>query len=271
MKSGSTAVATIAILYSSGAVAAPRTVYVDTLFTAERSAALKPPVDAQVLTVVKPEGAIVKRGEVIVQLDDRQQRAKVALAQTAAASTAEISVSAVKAREAQARLANTERAARNGAAADWELRQARAAADQAAQEARMARDRQLVERRRLGVEGSVLDSYRIRAPFDGRITRLSARPGSTVRSNDTLAVVTDMRSLRGEAYVRARWYSLLKVGTRYPVIFSGPFARKAVATLSYIDPVMTAGSFRIVFLLDNKDEKTPSGLEGRVLLKSPGR
>jgi multidrug efflux pump subunit AcrA (membrane-fusion protein) len=246
-------------------------VFVDTLFIAEKSAALKPPADAQVLSVIKPEGSRVARGEVIVQLDDRQQRAKVALAQTASASTAEINVSAVKSREAQARFASTERAARNGAAAEWELRQARAAADQAAQESRMARDRQAVEQRRLGVESAVLDSFRIRAPFDGRVTRLSARPGSTVRQSDTLAVVTDMRSLRGEAFVRARFYNLLKVGQRYPVIFSGGFARKATATLSYIDPVMTAGSFRIVFLLDNKEERTPSGLEGRVLLQSAAR
>ncbi len=244
-------------------------VHVATIFSAERSAALKPLVDAQVAGVAVREGAAVRRGALLVQLDDRQQRARVALAQTSSGAGAEIGLAAVRLREAQAKLASTEKAARAGAAEDWELRQARAGAAQAVEEARMARDRQSVERRRLGVEQTVLDSLRIRAPFDGRVTRLNARPGATVRQTDTVAVVTDLSALRGEAYVRARFYGLLKAGQRYAVRFDAPFAATATATLTYVDPVMDAGSFRAVFVLDNARETIPSGLEGRIILRPP--
>ena len=135
----------------------------------------------------------------------------------------------------------------------------------------MARDRQSVERRRLGVEQTVLDGLRVRAPFDGRVTRLNARPGASVRQTDTVAVVTDMSTLRGEAYVRARFFGLLKAGQKYPVRFEAPFAASAIATLTYVDPVMDAGSFRAVFVLDNRGEKIPSGLEGRIILRPPLR
>lgn len=259
----------VAALMAAAPVAAEPGVHVNTIFTAERSAALKPPIDAQVMSVAVREGARVTKSAVIVQLDDRQQRARVALAQTASSSNAEIALADVRNREAQAKLASAERAARTGAVADWELRQARAAAQQAAEESRMAVERQTIERRRLAVEQAILDGLRIRAPFDGRVTRLNARPGASVRQADTVAVVTDMRTLRGEAYVRARFYSLLKLGARYTVEFGEPFKRQATATLSYIDPVMDAGSFRVVFTLDNRDELTPSGLEGRIILRKP--
>jgi len=242
---------------------------ITTIFAAERSAALKPPVDAQIAAVAVTEGARVGRGTLIVQLDDRQQRARVALAATASGSGAELAAATIRSREAAAKLTNAERAAKSGAVADWELRQAEAGAAQATQEARMASDRRSVERRRLAVEQSVLDGLKIRAPFDGRVTRLNARPGASVRPADTVAVVTDLRTLRADAYVPQKYYSSLKVGATYPVEFTGGFARRAAAVLTYIDPVMNAGSFRVVFRLANADEAIPSGLEGRILLKPP--
>ena len=254
---------------SAAASAAEPGVPVPTIFTAERSAALKPALDAQVASVAVVEGAHVAKGALILQLDDRQQRARVALAATSSASNAEIGVAQVRAREAEAKLANAERAAKTGAVADWELRAARAGAAQAMQETRMATDRQAVERRRLAVEQSVLDGLRIRAPFDGRVTRLNARAGASVRPADTVAVVTDMRVLRGEAFVPPKLYGLLKVGSSYPVVFGSGFDRRAAAVLTYIDPVMAAGSFRAVFRLDNRDEAIPSGLEGRIILRKP--
>ena len=258
----------IAALAAVPALAQPG-VHVTTIFSAERSAALKPPVDAQVASVAVHEGALVRRGALLVQLDDRQQRARVALAQTSSGSSGEIDLAAARLKEAQAKLASTEKAARAGAAEDWELRQSRSAVAQATEESRMAHDRQSVERRRLGVEQTVLDGLRVRAPFDGRVTRLNARPGATVRPADTVAVVTDLSTLRGEAYVRARFFGLLKTGQKYQVRFEAPFAATATATLTYVDPVMDAGSFRAVFVLDNSAEKVPSGLEGRVILRAP--
>ena len=256
------------LIAAAAAVAVPDA-SVTTIFAAEKSAALKPQVDAQVAAVPVSEGARVTRGSVIIQLDDRQQRARVALAATSAGSRAEVNAAAIRDREAAAKLANAERAAKTGAIADWELRQAQATAAQATQEARMASDRHAVEGHRLAVEQTVLDSLQIRAPFDGRVTRLNARPGASVRPADTVAIVTDLRMLRAEAYVPARLYPMLKVGGAYSVEFAGSFARPATATLIYIDPVLDAGSFRVVFRLRNDDEHVPSGLEGRIILKHP--
>jgi membrane fusion protein, multidrug efflux system len=248
--------------------AAPTAPQVSAVFSAERAVSLATNVDGRVLSVPVQEGARVNAGALLIQLDDREQRARVDLAATAAASDAEIRAAAIKAQEANARLSGTQGAAQRGAATDWELRQARAAADQAAAEGKIARDRRDIEGRRLRVERASLENYVLRAPFAGRVTQVTARAGGAVRRGQTLATVVDMASLRGEAFVPARFYGLLKVGHQYTVRFLAPFNVERRATLTYIDPVLSAGSFRVVFKLANADERLPAGLEARVLLDS---
>jgi multidrug efflux pump subunit AcrA (membrane-fusion protein) len=203
---------------------------------------------------------------VLVKLDDREQRARVALAAQGAASTAELNAAEVRGREAQARLGGTSKAAASGAATSWEVRQAQAAADQAGMEARMARDRRAVEAQRLRLERVMLENYVITAPFDGRVTRMGARVGMTVRKADPVATIVDLAQLRGEAFVPVAHYARLKVGAAYPVVFAAPFGGERRATLAYIDPAIDAGLVRCVFRLDNAAETLPSGLQASIRL-----
>jgi membrane fusion protein (multidrug efflux system) len=236
------------------------------VFTAEQTVALRAAVDGRVQAVGASEGGRVAKGVVLVQLDDREQRARVALAGRAAGSSAEAAAADVRRREAAARLASTESAAAKGAATDWELRQARAAVSQADADARAARERQGVEGQRLQLERVMLDNYVVRAPFAGRVTRLGARPGMSVRKSDVLAVVVDLKQLRGEAFVPVARYGQLKLGASYPALFGAPFSRRATARLAYVDPVIDGGMVRAVFRIDNSDETLPSGLQANIQL-----
>lgn len=236
------------------------------VFAADRAVTLRPGVDGKVIAVGASEGQRVASGTVLVKLDDREQRARVALAAQGAASTAELNAAEVRGREAQAKLAGTSKAATSGAATSWEVRQAQAAADQAAMEARMARDRRAVEGQRLQLERVVLENYVITAPFAGRVTRMGARVGMTVRKADPVATIVDLAQLRGEAFVPVAHYARLKVGAAYPVVFAAPFGGDRRATLAYIDPAIDAGLVRCVFRLDNAAETLPSGLQASIRL-----
>ena len=236
------------------------------VFAADRAVTLRPGVDGRVIAVGASEGARVKAGAMLVKLDDREQRARVALAAQGAASTAEQSAAEVRGREAQARLGGTSSAAASGAATSWEVRQAKAAADAAAMESRMARDRRAVEGQRLQLERVVLENYVISAPFAGRVTRMGARVGMTVRKSDPVATIVDLGVLRGEAYVPVAHYARLKIGTAYGVVFGAPFTGVRRAVLAYIDPAIDAGLVRCVFKLDNAGETLPSGLQARIIL-----
>ena len=251
---------TIATRPAAGPLAVPA------VFTAERTAVLKAGADGRVISVGVAEGAQVKAGTIILKLDDREQRARVSLAAQAAGSSAEARSASVRAQEANARLSSVKAAAAKGAATDWEVRQATAAAAQAQADLRMAQDRQSIEGKRLGLEQTVLDSYIVRAPFNGRVTRLSARTGSTVRKSDSVATVVDIGTLRAEAYVPVRAYRQLKVGARYPVRFGAPFDVVRDAVLTYVDPVIEAWMVRAVLTIDNRSNPIPSGLEARVIV-----
>ena len=237
------------------------------IFMAEQMVALRAATDGRVVSVGAQEGGTVRKGAVLVQLDDREQRARVALAAKAAGSSADSKAADVRRQEAQARLAGTQKAAAKGAATDWELRQARAAADQAALESRAAQDRQGVEGQRLSLERVMLENYVARAPFDGKVTRIGARPGMSVRKSDVLATVVNLGTLRGETFVPVARYSSLKPGASYPVIFPAPFSKTLPAKLVYLDPVIEGGQVRAVFRLQNPGEALPSGLQGTVVLK----
>ncbi|WP_181159930.1 efflux RND transporter periplasmic adaptor subunit [Sandaracinobacter neustonicus] len=237
------------------------------IFMAEQMVALRAATDGRVVSVGATEGSPVRKGAVLVQLDDREQRARVSLAAKAAGSSADARAAEVRRQEAQARLEGTQKASAKGAATDWELRQARAAAEQAGLESRAAQDRQSVEGQRLSLEKVMLENYVARAPFDGRVTRIGARPGMSVRKSDVLATVVNMSTLRGETFVPVARYSGLKQGATYPVVFAAPFSRTLPATLIYIDPVIDGGQVRAVFRLQNTGEALPSGLQGSVILK----
>ena len=244
--------------------AAPRAV---AIFMAEQMVALRAATDGRVAAVGAQEGSAVRKGALLVQLDDREQRARIALAAKAAGSNADVQAADVRQKEAQARLAGTQTALSKGAATDWELRQAKASAAQAGLESRAAQDRRSVEGQRLSLEKVLLENYVARAPFDGRVTRIGARTGMSVRKSDVLATVVNLATLRGETFVPVAHYSRLKAGASYPVIFPAPFARTLPATLTYIDPVIEGGQVRAVFRLQNKGEVLPSGLQGTVVLK----
>jgi membrane fusion protein (multidrug efflux system) len=237
------------------------------IFIAEQMVAIRAATDGRVVSVGAGEGAAVRKGALLVQLDDREQRARVALAARAAGSSADAQAAAVRLKEAQARLGGTQAAAAKGAATDWELRQAQAAVSQAGLETKAAQDRRGVEGQRLSLERVMLENYVIRAPFDGRVTRMGARPGMSVRKGDVLATVANLGTLRGETFVPIARYADLKLGATYGVQFAAPFSRVLQARLSYIDPVIEGGQVRAVFQLANTGEALPSGLQGSVLLK----
>jgi membrane fusion protein, multidrug efflux system len=241
---------------------------VNGIFSAASSVTLATGADGRVLTIAAREGQRVSAGTVLLRLDDREQRARVELASAAASSDAEIRMASIRHAEASARLNGTQTAAAKGAATSWEVRQAQAATEQASQEGKVARDKRAIEGKRATLERLVLENFAVRAPFAGRVTQINTRPGASVRKGQSLVTVVDMSKLRTEAFVPAKNYGFLKVGNSYQVKFGAPFNMTGRATLTYIDPVLNAGSFRTVFLFDNAGDKVPAGLEGQIILNS---
>lgn len=145
------------------------------------------------------EGAEVKAGEVIAELDRRELEAQVALAEA-------------QARQAEVTLADRERERRRLEALFAEevaTEQARDAAVTAHESARAA---EAQARAQLELAKVNLDETRIRAPMDGVVMERRADPGAMVGPSAAIVRIAQMNPLRLMLAIPARLLPMLEEG-----------------------------------------------------------
>jgi RND family efflux transporter MFP subunit len=169
-------------------------------------AGIAPKVMARVLDVRVTAGTLVKQGDVLAVLDDRDVRARVEQARAALAAV-----------EAQARQADADvRRART-----LFQKQASTQQDLDAAEARAKATRaQVAQARDAVAEAEVmLGETTVRAPFDGVVAERLVDPGDTITPGRTVVSMHDPQSLRLEADVGERCAAGLAVGRDVAVRF----------------------------------------------------
>jgi RND family efflux transporter MFP subunit len=224
---------------------------------------LAPQVDGIVRRLAVAEGDRVTRGEILLQLKDDVQQARIALARASAGAEADLRKARIELEEAVAVLQRTEAAAGRGAARDWELRQAKARVDLARAGVDSAAEKRTIEARRLELEQAAAEQHVIRAPFDGVVTRVDVVVGATIDRGDKPLTVADLSILEAELFLPGRLWPLLRPGNAYPLAIAEPAARDVEGVLRTVDPVMDAasGRFRAVFTIANGELQLPAGLE----------
>lgn len=229
----------------------------------QRLASVGPQSDGVVRDMPIAEGTAVRRGEVLLRLDDAVQAARIGLARAAAEADADQRQAQIAHQEAQTVLARTLQAAGRGAATEWEVRQARARVETASAQADAMAERRRVERHRLELELAQQEQLVIRAPFDGVVTRVDTTAGATLTRSDRPVTVADLSVLEAVMYFPAEAWRRLRIGTAYPMRLAEPVDRTVEARLRHMDPVMDAasGRFRAVFTIANDDHAIPAGLE----------
>ncbi|WP_235524832.1 efflux RND transporter periplasmic adaptor subunit [Caulobacter sp. Root1455] len=165
--------------------AAVDVVYASGVVEHARQAHVAPVTTAPIRSVAVEEGQVVRRGQVLAQLEDGPQRG---------------TAMQVEAQAAQARViaARTQRLLQAGFAAP--------AADEDAQAQRKAAEAAAAS------AWSRLADYRITAPIAGRILRRDAEPGDLAQSGKVLFLVADPARLRVTADVDERDVARLAVG-----------------------------------------------------------
>jgi RND family efflux transporter MFP subunit len=236
-------------------------------------AALAPQADGVVRRVAVIEGERVARGDLLLELQDELQQARIALAQVSAAAEAELRQQRVSLVEAQAVLDRTQTAAQRGAVGEWELRQARARVEMAKAGVESAEEKRRIEARKLDLERAAAEQQLMRAPFDGVVTRVDVVAGATVSRADRPVTVADLSVLEAVLYLPASAWPRLRVGATYRLAIAPPAAREVASVLRAVDPVIDAasGRFRAVFTIANADLSLPAGLEAALdLAQVPG-
>ena len=222
----------------------------------ERKADLRAEVSAVVLQVLKENGDIVKRGDVLVKLDETAIREQMTSAEEAALASGQ----ALDQAERQLARMKTLRASGMTSAQamdDAEVRRNNAASDLAAAKTRAAQARQQLAR------------TVVRAPFDGVVSERKVSAGDTASIGKELLKIIDPTSMRFEGRVSADRISAVKVGQPVSFRINGYAGQEFRGVVKRVDPSANEVTRQVEVLVafaPNSPQPRVSGLygEGRI-------
>lgn len=240
-------------------------VAVDTVLTAgpllsgtlepELAATVRAEVGGSVTEVLVDDGQAVKRGQVLVRIDDTAVRDAYLSARAA-----------LRSAEATAQLArrNAERSERlhaGGAIADRDVEDAQTNATTA--------EGQLADAKaRLASAEKQLSKTVLRAPFAGIVANVTVSEGDVVQSGGSLLSVIGPTSLRLEASVPVEDIAAVKPGTDVTFTVSGFERRSFGGKIQLVSPAVdpTTRQVRVIVSIANKERALVAGLfaDGRV-------
>jgi RND family efflux transporter MFP subunit len=225
----------------------------------ERRADLRAEVSAVVIQVLKENGEAVKKGDVLVRLDETSIRDSLTSAEEAS-------------RAAQQSLAQAERMHERNTT----LRASGMVSTQALEDAEIRRNNALSDlsaaRSRLVAARQQLSRTTVRAPFDGIVSERKVSNGDTAQVGKELIKVIDPASMRFEGLVSADKIGEVKVGQ--PVLFrvNGYPGQNFTGKIKRVDPAANAVTRQVEVLVEFAESAQPrvAGLyaEGRVESKS---
>ncbi|WP_394779489.1 efflux RND transporter periplasmic adaptor subunit [Undibacterium sp.] len=221
----------------------------------ERRADLRAEVSAVVLQVLKENGEAVKRGDLLVRLDDTSIRDSL----TSAEAAVRASEQSLDQSERQFQRLKTLRASGMTSTSqleDAEIRRNNAQSDLVGAKARSAQARQQLQR------------TEVRAPFEGIISERKVSNGDTAQIGKELVKVIDPDSMRFEGFVSADRISSVKIGQPVDFRVNGYGQQLFTGKVKRVDPAANATTRQVEVLVNFADNNRPkvSGLyaEGRI-------
>lgn len=221
----------------------------------ERRADLRAELSAVVLQVLKENGDQVRRGELLVRLDDTAIRDSLASAEATARSTQQ----AFEQAERQLQRIKSLRA--SGMASVQQLDDAEQRRNNALSDFEAAKTRAVAARQQL-------QRTEVRAPFDGIVSERKASVGDTAQIGKELLKVIDPSSMRLEGLIPADHIGNVKVGQAVNFRVNGYGEQEFRGKIRRVNPSANPTTRQVEVLVDLTDQKPPrlAGLyaEGRI-------
>ena len=220
----------------------------------ERRADLRAEVSAVVLQVLKENGEAVRRGELLVRLDDSSIRELLSSADESARAAAQ-SFEQAERQFQRLKTLQAQGMSSMQALEDAEMRRNNSQSDLLAAKARAATARQQLGR------------TEVRAPFDGTVSERKASVGDTAAVGKELVKVIDPRSMRLEGVVSADRMHELKLGQAVSFRVNGYPGSEFAGTVKRVDAAANASTRQVeVLVAISGDAPKVAGLyaEGRI-------
>ncbi|HUQ09058.1 MAG TPA: efflux RND transporter periplasmic adaptor subunit [Steroidobacteraceae bacterium] len=226
----------------------------------ERRADLRAEVPAVVIAVLKENGDPVKRGDLLVRLDQTSIRDSLSSAQSSMTAASQAYEQAERQFQRMKTLRDTGVVSAQQLE-DVEIRRNTAMSDREAARSRAVTARQQLQR------------TEVRAPFDGIVSDRKVSAGDTTQVGKELLKVIDPGSLRFEGLVSADAIGELKVGQAVWFRIHGFGERDFTGTVTRVNPAANITTRQVEVLVsfdDAKQQPNVAGLyaEGRVETRS---
>jgi len=227
---------------------------------AERRADLRAEVSAVVLAVLKENGDPVRRGDLLVRLDQNAIRDSLTAAEASARAASQAFEQAERQYQRMVKLRET------GMVAMQQLEDAETQRNNAQSERAAARTREVTARQQL-------ERTEVRAPFDGIVSDRKVSAGDTASVGKELMQIIDPTSLRFEGRVSADSIGEVAAGQRVSFRIQGFADTDISGTVTRVNPAANAATRQVEVLVRFDDPKQQPGVtglyaEGRVETRS---
>ncbi|HSN21378.1 MAG TPA: efflux RND transporter periplasmic adaptor subunit [Usitatibacter sp.] len=221
----------------------------------ERRADLRAEVPAVVMAVLKENGDAVRKGELLVRLDDTAIRDALASAEAARRAAEQAYEQAQRQYERMATLRKSGMASAQQVE-DAEIRRNNAQSDMEAARSRVVSARQQMQR------------TEVRAPFDGIVSERKVSAGDTAQVGKELLKVIDPNSMRFEALIAADHVGEVRPGQSVRFRVNGYGEQEFAGRVRRVNPAANPTTRQVEVLVDLVGERQPklAGLyaEGRL-------
>jgi membrane fusion protein, multidrug efflux system len=225
----------------------------------ERRADLRAEVSAIVLQVLKENGDSVRRGDLLVRLDDTAIRDSLASAEASSRAAGQAFD------QAQRQLERMQTLRGSGMASAQQLDDAEGRRNAAQSDLEAAKARGVLARQQM-------QRTEVRAPFDGVVSDRKVSAGDTAQVGKELVKVIDPTSMRFEALVSADNVGAVKAGQGVHFRVNGYGDQDFAGKVRRVNPAANATTRQVEVLVDFVGEKQPrlAGLyaEGRLETES---
>jgi membrane fusion protein, multidrug efflux system len=215
----------------------------------EKRADLRAEVSAIVISVLKENGDPVRRGQLLVQLDDTAIRDTLASAQTAAQSASQAFDQAQRQYERLVKL-HADGLVSVQQLEDVEVRRDAAQSDREAARSRLVAAQQQQQR------------TLVRAPFDGIVSDRQVSAGDTAQVGKELLKVIDPASLRFEGFVSADNIGAVQPGQQVTFRVYGFEGKSFTGAITRVNPAANAMTRQVEVLVSFTRGQQQPGIAG---------
>jgi RND family efflux transporter MFP subunit len=245
----------------------------DCIIEARQTVDIRSPVDGLIESLGAERGQVVKKGQVLVQLESGPERAALAIARSKAGSTGPLRAAEAKLDLAVKKETRAQELARQNFISPNALEEARTERSLAESELKVARENQKLAELDVARTSELLNMRTIRSPINGVVVDRFLKQGEFATTNvkDPIMRLAEIDPLNVEVILPARLFGNVKRGDKAEVMPETP-KETFTAVVTVVDQVMNAasGTFGVRLELRNSNQAIPAGARCKVRFQKAG-